>query len=150
MDLSRNEISVLSIIAISIIPVNTENSSLKEFEEIYSTPSKISHSINSSLKDGGLEYTNRIELLYPGLEDENFANFHDLLHQRFEVKIEFNNNKVYLFGGNKFGMEMKIIFNPKKGTKITLRDKTTINPKYLGSNIEQNTRAFAFRITHKL
>jgi len=149
MILNRNTDLYPQVKSVSIRPIDIENSILKSFEEIYSTPSKIAFNTTTSLKAPGPESKIKLSLVYPGLKESDFEVFYDLNHQKYVVKIEFINLKVYQISTVEVPLSLKTSFSQKTGTTLELFGLTFQKIKYLGTSEIIPDIGFPYKLAKK-
>jgi hypothetical protein len=147
MSLEKNISLYPQVKSILIKPVNTDNSVIKTFQEIYNSPSKIKFRSNSKLVAAGLEYSTRIDAVFPGLKEEDFINFHDFLQQRYVVIIEFVDQKRYQVSFTETPLKLNSSFDEKTGFTLSFIGKTFYNYKYVGTTAATNQVGFAYTLT---
>lgn len=133
MDLGRNANFNVNVCEIRIKPILIQQEDLfDDFQKVYSTPSKIKFTSASKSKPAGIEFINKISLLYSGLKNIDFDNFYTLVHSKVMVQLVFGDLETYQIGTKEIPLSFNVNFKTPIGTVITLKNKTIYPVKYLG------------------
>ena len=94
MEFNKNEKIITNICLVQIKSVSA-NVDLPNLTTVYHTPSKITLTKSSSTTDAGVLHRKRLSLNYPGLSEEDFEKFHDLVSGEYQIMIKTDDNKIY-------------------------------------------------------
>ncbi|WP_196890392.1 hypothetical protein [Aureivirga marina] len=101
------------------------------FHKIYGTPNSIKFLNSSQKTKSGTLYNYKIQLLYPGLKESDFFDFHRMLKDKYSVRIKTVQQEVYEVGNKIIPLEMKINFKSGSGTEITFYNKSLIPVRFV-------------------
>lgn len=120
---------------------------LAEFTNIYGTPSSIQFKKHGKNTSNGILYTYQVGLLYPGLKEDDFLNFHNLLKDRYQLQIQFLSGDVYTLNTALYPFELSYQFIKGKGFQLLFKGSTPFV-----QNFEHNTQinGLPYRLTFSL
>ena len=124
MELTRNDILITNACTVSIKSVY-HNSILSDFTDIYGTPSNISFSSSSRSTTSGVYFENKLELMYPGLKEEDFLNFNELIYDHYYLRLTVDAGYTLDIANEDSEMSMTTSYTIKQGHKITLIGKSS-------------------------
>lgn len=120
---------------------------LAVFTALYATPSSINWQKTEDEKDAGILYNHSVDLLYPGLKESDFTNFHELVKDRFEVQCQFINGDVYKLNNNLYPFKLTYKFIQGKGLQLTFKGSTPLSTSFTNNVIIDG---FAYTLTFTL
>lgn len=132
MEFLKNTILVEDICLVQIQSADAVIS-IPDLTTIYHTPSKITLTGSNRMTENGVLTDQRLSLVYPGLSDEDFTKFHDMVRGVYQVFIKTMNNDVYELSSTRFFMECENTFNIRTGQSLTFKNSTPIPAKYRGN-----------------
>lgn len=94
MEFNKNQKIITNICLVQIKSVSA-NVDLPNLTKVYHTPSKITLTKSSSTGDSGVLHNKRLALSYPGLSDNDFEKFHDLVSGEYQIMVKTDDYKVY-------------------------------------------------------
>ncbi|WP_271407416.1 hypothetical protein [Tenacibaculum soleae] len=143
--LDRNDIIQANICEVQIKSITNEFSDLlSDFTKIYGTPSTIKFNSFPKQTPAGIEYTNKLEVNFPGIKSTDFTNFNLLVHLKYIVRIAFKSNSVFEVGTNKIPLKLKTAFKAPKGTQLVFSNKTFIPVIYVGKLTDTDVSGFPY------
>ncbi|WP_044403387.1 hypothetical protein [Lacinutrix sp. Hel_I_90] len=129
MEFNKNS-ELLQRICLAQIKSVDATVSIPEFLQIFSTPSKITFRNRTSLSPSGVMHTKQLSLFYPGLSDQDFNKFHELVKGNYQVLVKLNNNAIYEIASLQIPMECNTSFTLGDGHALTFESTSPIAVKY--------------------
>lgn len=129
--MNKNDYLITSIHSVQIKAISHTGDALSNFFGIYSSYSKSNLSINSQKTNNGLIYNNNLNLSYPGLSENDFMEFDEMLHNRYVIIFKTTDLKNYQLGNENLPLDLKTRFDVNKGTSLIFSGKTLTYPQYI-------------------
>jgi len=120
---------------------------LAVFTALYATPSSINWQKSADDTDSGILYNHTVSLLYPGLKETDFANFHELMKDKFELKLQFINGDVFQINNSLYPFKLTYKFIQGKGFQLTFKGISIFQPVFINNVIIDG---FAYTLTFTL
>lgn len=120
---NRNSYLLVQIKEVSFQTLSSDKKILTEFQRIYNTFSKSEIRVTSRKTNSGTLYRSDLKIFYPGLSDNDFLQFYELLQKRFILRITLTNNDVFQLGSLSIPMKLSTIYS-LKGTQLSFKNES--------------------------
>lgn len=128
MELSRNTNLITSVCSTEIRSI-TANPLLASFTSLYGTTSRISFTCPSAINNGGVYYRPKLSLRYPGLKEDDFNQFHQLLHEGFDIRVHYTNGDIYQLTTDNQPLYLKTNYDHIRGFSLDFQGETLQPPR---------------------
>ena len=130
MQFDKNSDLIHNICLVQIKSID-DTVDLSTLTSIYHSPSSINLTKNSNNTPNGILHKKNLNLFYPGISNDVFDRFNELVRGAYQVYIKTDNNDIYEVASTFFPMDCKTNYNITNGHSITFESSSPIPIKYI-------------------